>query len=127
MLNILRICSIDEDEYANSEEMDAMLPEGDTTQEIVSDASGSDHAESEEAISTGDADDGEAMDAMSNAEPDPVGPGSVDAGGIDQVIPVAPPPRQSVNDKIKAEAISAAHQLSHLPKNPFWYACLFGK
>ena len=43
-------CSIDEDEYANSEELDAMLPEGDTTQEIVSDASGSDHAESEDAI-----------------------------------------------------------------------------
>ena len=64
---------------------------------------------------------------MSNAEPDPVGPGSVDADGIDQAIPAPPPHRQSVNDKLKAEAISAAHQLSHLPKNPFCDACLFGK
>mgnify|MGYP000515056568 CR=1 FL=1 len=61
----------------------------------------------------------------------PVGgdPAQVDPDMAEAVQPDPPPVphRQSVNDRLRKEAKSLSHQLSHLPKNPFCQSCTMGK
>ncbi len=79
----------------------------------------------------GDEDEGDALEGISNAEPDSdIAPANVDAVNGDVVgAPPDPPPqaRLSGKDKLMLEAQSLEHKLSHLPKNPFCHSCTMGK
>jgi hypothetical protein len=125
--------AVNEEEYADSEELDAMMPQGDDTP-VVSDEESENHHE--EVHDEEPADPG-GVSPRGDAEP--IEPEGVipygDMGGEAQdVISGADPAqdaqqraRLSVNDKLRAEALSLDHKLSHLPKNPFCEACTMGK
>ena len=70
---------------------------------------------------------GEAPGVIPGADPDPQGQAGV--GDEADHPPPDPPPqaRPSVSDKLRAEAESVEHKLSHLQKNPFCQACTMGK
>ncbi len=141
---------LDEDDYADSEELDAMIRDGGETP-VASDDEGEELYESfyehedmdpEEGISSGEVEDADLEGNTSFGEAgetaegiSPVDPASVEpeGEGADGDAPYHPPPdphpqgRRSASDKLRIEPQSMEHKLSHLPKNPFCQSCTMGK
>ncbi len=86
----------------------------------------------EEGISSGEMESGEVLEGISKADLDSVeplgdGPGEADDAHVHPPPEPHPQGRQSATDRLRAEAQSMEHKLSHLPKNPFCQACTMGK
>jgi hypothetical protein len=125
--------AVNEHEYADSEELDAMMPSGDQTPV----ASEGDVEERHQEM--GDEEPTDPGGDNSNGEVEPIDPGGVNPhgdldgeapeviSGADPAPDAQPRARLSVSDKLRAEAQSLEHKLSHLPKNPFCEACTMGK
>ncbi len=128
---------VNEEEYADSDQLDAMMPEGDATPH-ASDNEDEEHYDApgevgdmdpEGMFPSGDVEDAEPAGVL------PAGDVMEAPGELPGVVPVpAAPPlgplapvRRSAADKLREVAESKEHKLYHLPKNPFCQACIMGK
>ncbi len=116
---------VDENEYANSEELNDMMPQGEDTPEISDDEREERYQAfgDEEDMDPGGVilagemeDDGEAPEVISGADPDPQG--HIGAGEEENADQPPPDPHPQARPTSRDEAQSLEHKLPHLPTNP---------